>query len=162
MIAITVLSPDSSLSLSSMSAYGAIVGPLRSEDALLPSTLWLGPSSKEAKSGASLVSVHHLTLASTKSLIGLIDYLCSVFAQEVEDGMTYPQEGPIERQSFESYFFAGDVFVAISAPGGTLPDATAIDADNVHEIGVGIEEARNGRDWKECVAGFYYVRHLTR
>lgn len=145
-----------------MSAYGAIVGPLRSEDALLPSTLWLGRSSSDPKDGASLVSIHHLTLVSAEPLSGLIDYLCSVFAQVVEDGMTYPQEGPIEKQSFESYFFAGDVFVAISAPGGTIPEATTIDGEKVHEIGIGIEDARNGRDWKECVVGFYYVRFLIK
>jgi hypothetical protein len=124
-----------------MSAYGAIE---RTNATILPSTAWRGKNQ-------TLVTIHHLSLSTAKLLPGLIDYLGEVFAKEVEDGRTYPQEGPIDLDSFQKYFFAADVLVAIKgAHSDGFKDAA--------EVQIGIEEARNSRTWEECVSGYYYVR----
>lgn len=72
-------------------------------------------------------------------------------AKEIEDGMTYPQE-TMSPDAFESYFFSGDVFLAISSLGGASgPEGT--------ETNLTIQEARQERTWEECIAGYYYVGH---
>ncbi|KAK7045539.1 hypothetical protein VNI00_007371 [Paramarasmius palmivorus] len=124
-----------------MSAYGAIE---RNNATILPSTAWRDKNQ-------TLVTIHHLSLSTAKLLPGLIDYLGEVFAKEVEDGRTYPQEGPIDLDSFQKYFFAADVLVAIK---GTHSDGF----EDAAEVQIGIEEARNGRTWQECVSGYYYVK----
>jgi hypothetical protein len=73
-----------------------------------------------------------------------------VFAEEVESGLTYPQEGEMDQPSFENYFFAADVFVGIIGESLRADRAEA-------EIELDIDTARAGRRWHECVAGFYYV-----
>jgi hypothetical protein len=67
------------------------------------------------------------------------------FNEELERGNTYPQEGPLDRDAFLAYYFAADVFIgiAVSSETGDSPDS--------------IDAARNGREWKDCVVGCYYV-----
>lgn len=74
----------------------------------------------------------------------------AVMATEVEGGMTYPQES-MPADAFESYFFSGDVFLAISHSGNT-------GGSEGTETPLTIEEARQGRAWQESVAGYYYVQ----
>uniref|UniRef100_A0A0W0F105 N-acetyltransferase domain-containing protein n=1 Tax=Moniliophthora roreri TaxID=221103 RepID=A0A0W0F105_MONRR len=124
-----------------MSAYGAIK---RVNSMILPCTAWRSKN-------RTLVTIHHLDLSAAQLLPGLIGYLGGVFAKEVEDGRTYPQEGPIDIDSFQKYFFAADVLVAIKGDDfDGYQDAA--------EVQIGIEQARNGRPWEECVAGYYYVK----
>ncbi|KAF9268633.1 acyl-CoA N-acyltransferase [Marasmius fiardii PR-910] len=129
-----------------MSAYGTIE---RSESQLvLPSTIWSGNNRIE-------VTIHHLTLTTARPLPGLIEYLGAVFAKEVEDGRTYPQEGPIDLESFQKYFFAADVLVAIKRDHERSAGQYHSDGAEIEE---GIEETRKQRTWEDCVVGFYYVK----
>lgn len=154
-----------------MSAYGKITRSYRDNVLPLGTTLWLAQTSTPQQSGSdstsspvahrssSYLSIHHLTLESALGFVGLVEFLHATFAQVVEEGFTYPQEGDLTRDAFESYFFAGDVFVAITGNepqivlgGGLSSDVTDGEA---HEVG--LEGAQNGRHWVDCVAGFYYV-----
>lgn len=143
-----------------MSAYGAIPSP--SNRGPPPSaTIWpiqaarnVNPTVTHTNASSKWLTIHHLTLDSAQLLPGLIDYLNATFAQEVECGMTYPQEGEIGRAAFEGYFFAGDVFVGIPI----IADEIGWKRQGgVRLIDLGVEVARNGRAWEDCVGGFYYV-----
>lgn len=57
--------------------------------------------------------------------------------------------------AFEAYFFSADVLVAIKGPTG---EERSQDGMNVLTT---IDEARMGRSWEECVAGFYYGSIFT-
>jgi hypothetical protein len=147
-----------------MSAYGAIQKP-HQEDISLPTTTWLlnlkAPSNNVSGS-QSYVTVHHLTLVLAEALPGLLEYLASVFAKEVEDGMTYPQEGPMDIQMFKAYFFSGDVFVAISINSDPKThiyhESESQTPSDGAESELSITGARGERTWNDSIAGFYYVR----
>ncbi|KAJ7818187.1 hypothetical protein B0H14DRAFT_1376500 [Mycena olivaceomarginata] len=132
-----------------MSAYGAISRSSGVISAPLPATFWnvrraLGDSTQ-------YVTVHHIpTVAAARLHPGLVEYLGAVMATEVEGGMTYPQES-MPADAFESYFFSGDVFLAISHSGNT-------GGSEGTETPLTIEEARQGRAWQDSVAGYYYVK----
>ncbi|KDQ20009.1 hypothetical protein BOTBODRAFT_101861 [Botryobasidium botryosum FD-172 SS1] len=93
------------------------------------------------------VYVHHLRLATAPP--DLVALLHTEFVTELEIGFTYPQLGPISLDEFKAYFFARDVFVGIKAESGRIGEK--VDVSDV-------EEARNGRDWSECILGAYYVK----
>ena len=135
-----------------MSAYGEI--KRTSGTAPLPSTVWAPPAKDGVVEGDRTISIHHLTLAAARGLPGLLEYLGKVFAKEVEDGLTYPQEGEMAQTTFEAYFFAADVFVGIV--GQTSPSDVRPTSGN--EGPLDIHEAVAQRSWEECVAGYYYVR----
>jgi hypothetical protein len=131
-----------------MSAYGAITRPVAS--ALLAPTIWgCTPNNKRPNLLSKQLTIHHLTLATARSHQGLVDYLHTVLALDIEAGRTYPQETLEGEGVFEAYFFAADVFLAI------VGDREAI--EDVKEVNVSVEDSRNGRSWDDCVAGFYYV-----
>ncbi|EKM53410.1 uncharacterized protein PHACADRAFT_259773 [Phanerochaete carnosa HHB-10118-sp] len=134
-----------------MSAYGAVISRNRPA-APLASTAWL---CKPRASVPTHLTLHHLTLASASMLPGLVPYLHRCFADELERGATYPQEilpgEPYTQAQFETYYFAADVIVGIVGLGD------APDSDGAAVQG-GVEEARQGRGWEECVAGVYYVK----
>ncbi|KAG5652850.1 hypothetical protein H0H81_003413 [Sphagnurus paluster] len=133
-----------------MSAYGSIKRSSAANAALSPK-LW--PVASTASSESHHVTTYHLTLSIAQRLESLLAYLSAVFAQEVEDGLTYPQEGDMDRAAFEAYFFAADVFVGITCERG------AVQLDETREeVEPDIEKARAGRTWEECVAGFYYIK----
>lgn len=134
-----------------MSAYGAIQTPLRA-GGTMRSTLW-SPSTSDPSSS---VSIHHITLQTALALSGLLEYLHQSFAQVVEEGITYPQEGPYDQATFQSYFFAADVLVGILNVKGTSDDQAA--AEEPLETSLYITQAVAGRSWDESVIGFYYVR----
>lgn len=141
-----------------MSAYGAIRRPNHSGP--LPSTVWQLNAKRDSASdvGIGSLTIHHLTLSSAHTLRGLLEYLHAVFADELERGLTYPQEIlPGESYTldmFEAYYFSGDVLVAVLGDSeGPSPKA---DHDG-KEIPNGIDAARNGRRWEDCIAGCYYV-----
>ncbi|KAJ7772148.1 hypothetical protein DFH07DRAFT_803893 [Mycena maculata] len=132
-----------------MSAYGTIV---RSNSEFpsnpLPTTFW---DVRPTDAGQQrYVTIHHLSVSTAKSLDGLIEYLGVIMAKEIEDGMTYPQE-TMALDAFESYFFSGDVFLAIlhSGDNGGLEGT---------ETNLTIQDARQGRAWSDCVVGYYYVK----
>ncbi|KAF8967973.1 hypothetical protein BDZ97DRAFT_1655809 [Flammula alnicola] len=131
-----------------MSAYGDIKRVHNA--APLPATIWELSHRDGDRSG--YISVHHLTLATARALPGLLEYLGSVFAKEVEDGLTYPQEGEMAQGTFEAYFFAADVFVGVV---GTAPRTATTDAEHQK---LDIETERGGRTWEESIAGFYYIK----
>ncbi|KIM40288.1 hypothetical protein M413DRAFT_176172 [Hebeloma cylindrosporum] len=136
-----------------MSAYGDIK---RAQNAApLSSTVWvLPPRDPGSGTDTGYITVHHLTLATARAFPGLLEYLGGVFAKEVEDGMTYPQEGEMTQETFETYFFAADVFVAII--GGKSREITTSGAQEL--LNIGIETEKAGRTWNECIAGYYYIK----
>jgi hypothetical protein len=142
---------------SSMSAYGAIASTTSSRPPLA-STVW---PAKPSATGPSTLTLHHLTLARATELPGLLDCLHSAFAQIIEEGATYPQEilagEEYKRDSFDAYFFAGDVIVAIV---GHEETNHPVQGAPGQEVQVDIKAAAKGRPWEECVAGFYYARSL--
>jgi len=114
----------------------------------LPASIW---PVQAASDQGDFVSVHHLTLSTARHLEGLLDHLNAVFAKEIEDGLTYPQEGEMDRSTFEGYFFSADVFVGIIGGAGQIDRREG-------EVDVDIEVTRGGRPWDQCVAGFYYIK----
>jgi len=153
-----------------MSAYGAITRLASTET--LPTTLWEVPSKNIQSTDPTdkdTLTIHHLTLgsASQPALAGLIQYLHRTFAAEVEQGQTYPQETfpgePMTQAAFEAYFFAADVFVAITA---SVPNPNSLNTEGANSnhdgtvvtVPTGVDEARAGRSWEECVGGFYYIK----
>lgn len=150
-----------------MSAYGDIKRTQSSGS--LASTTWT--LEKRAlgtvdTSDAEYITVHHLTLKAAREHPGLSEYLGAVFAKEVEDGMTYPQEGDMPQATFEAYFFAADVFLGIvgkpAASQSSLGTATGNLADGSSNSAPGLTEERAGRSWEDCVAGYFYVSILGR
>ncbi|TFY82367.1 hypothetical protein EWM64_g1639 [Hericium alpestre] len=141
-----------------MSAYGAISHPAASSGPLA-STIWKLPAARPGKPASPFghLTIHHLTLSSAAHLEGLVDFTYRVFAEEVAQGTTYPQEasgGEYTREAFEAYFWAGDVFLAI----GGIGDSGHASAEAASHTQTGMEEARAGRTWEECAIGFYYVK----
>ena len=136
-----------------MTAYGAtITAPINRPVALLPPTVWELPEPTALGKPATpfrRLSLHHLRLDDARALSGLVEYTHRVFTAEVEAGRTYPQEAlPHTRPTFEAYFWAVDVVVAI----GTVKNG-----DN----GGGpddVEAARGGRSWEDALVGFYYIK----
>ncbi|KAI0941689.1 hypothetical protein AcW1_003507 [Taiwanofungus camphoratus] len=143
-----------------MSAYGAIPKPSCSETSCpLPSTLWHLKSKDTCSTSHNYVTIHHLTLATARALSGLLPYLHAVFADELERGLTYPQEilpgETYTQDTFETYYFAADVLVAVIGEIDLLKKPKGNDGS---EVQCGIEEATNGRKWENCIAGCYYVK----
>ena len=133
-----------------MSAYGEIRRGSTSSISILPSTIWGSKSHGSDSDGR--ITVHHLTLSTARQLPGLLGYLNRIFANEIKNGQTYPQEGEMAQVTFEAYFFAADVFVGIF---GGLSKECMTEGGNAE---VDIDDARATRSWEECVAGYYYVR----
>ena len=131
-----------------MSAYGSIKRPELLDT--LPCKSWRLTSTPDSQPGC-YVTTHHLTHSSAHRLTGLLEHLTMVFAEEVDRGLTYPQEGEMDQSTFENYFFAADVFVGIVGASSSRTDGTEA------EIALDIDTARAGRSWDECIAGFYYV-----
>lgn len=134
-----------------MSAYGTIARPTTSTIPIA-STYWICETRNVHKATSERpgpdtlgLTVHHLTLATARALPGLIEHLYSVFALDIEAGLTYPQETLDGQEAFESYFFAADVFVGIVC-------------EHISEVvKLDIEQSKGDRSWQGCVAGFYYV-----
>lgn len=149
-----------------MSAYGALSRPARSTNFHLPATTWRHPRDPHA----AAVTVFHLDpsaigLASGADAgvgehAGLFDYLHAVFADEVDKGLTYPQEDMRDPETFKAYFFAADVVIALlcdSEGAGVTHNTGSADGDGL-EVDVNIERVRAGRPWDACVVGFYYIK----
>ncbi|KAG8932129.1 hypothetical protein FRC01_000243 [Tulasnella sp. 417] len=98
-------------------------------------------SSLDDNNTPAYLSVHHVTLATTPP--DLEDILYQEFSDEVARGNTFPQQSPTSKDHFHTYFFAHDVFVALQtdspSPGTTL------------------EDVRAGRQWNQCLQGFFYI-----
>jgi len=117
----------------------------------LTPTIWNSQSFRDSDTSGH-ISVHHFTLATARALPGLLEYLGAIFAKEVADGMTYPQEEDMGQDKFEAYFFSADVFVGIV---GSLP-RTIISGSE--QSNLEIEQERAGRTWDDCIAGYYYIK----
>ncbi|KAI0079281.1 hypothetical protein K474DRAFT_1705765 [Panus rudis PR-1116 ss-1] len=138
-----------------MSAYGAISRAGRPTSPL-PTTVWhLNP---KAAGSPTYVTLHHLTLSTARERLGLIPYLHTSFAEELERGMTYPQEilqGELyTRDMFETYWLAADALVAIIGNDNTFVEGKA----DGSVVDISIDDAMNGRTWADCIAGTYYVK----
>lgn len=150
-----------------MSAYGAISKPIY-QSILLSPTLWRvkSKSNSGVAAPAQYVVMFHLTLAAATSHEGLVDFMHNEFADEIERGDTYPQEAlPGERltkEAFVSYYFAADVLLGLVTSEDDLlklgASCSDLDEETGKEIQTDFDAVRAGRDWKDCVAGFYYVR----
>ncbi|KAI0776276.1 hypothetical protein BD413DRAFT_469258 [Trametes elegans] len=141
-----------------MSAYGAISSRSASP---LASTTWQLASKKP--DAPKYLTIHHLTLKTAAAFPGLIDYLHRVFTDELEGGLTYPQEilpgQPYTRAQFEAYWFAADVLVAVAAqPQQVGAGADPLDAPDGSAVQIGFAEAVGGRVCEEAIAGCYYVK----
>ncbi|KLO17623.1 hypothetical protein SCHPADRAFT_846113 [Schizopora paradoxa] len=151
-----------------MSAYGAIERSWTSRT--LRSTIWKAPSRASSDEAEQFVVLFHLTLRDTEqqSRDGLVAFMHNEFADEIERGQTYPQEtAPGSRytlDAFTAYFFAADVFVGLICASDCLLQAgideekIRVDAVEFLEAEVDFDSIRNGRDWGDCVAGFYYIK----
>ncbi|KAF5348702.1 hypothetical protein D9758_006778 [Tetrapyrgos nigripes] len=138
-----------------MSAYGTFTRSTGDYQlgAILPSTIWCtNVSSSNNTPDRPYITIHHVTLTNALPAPGLISHLASVFGAVVEEGRTYPQEDVITVDSFEKYFFAEDVFIAVQAMG------TINSEKDASVTSLTLDEARNGREWETCVVGFYYVK----
>jgi len=77
-----------------MSAYGAITVTANAPVDLLPPTTWdllPRPAGKPASPFRHL-AIHHLRLDTARADPGLLEYTHHVFAAEIEEGRSYPQE----------------------------------------------------------------------
>lgn len=119
-----------------MSAYGTISAPLTRPKAPLATRSY----PLKAKPGHTILVLHLTRQTAPSELVGLLH---EEFEQELESGKTYPQEGPMDRATFESYFFAADVFVGMIVPNES---AAALE-------GADVEKIRDGRSWDESVVG---------
>ena len=138
-----------------MSAYGTF-SSVR-QHVSLQSTIWsVQPRPSTVKPDPTHVTIHHLTLLTATPLQDLVAVLHEWFAGVVEEGTTYPQEAELGRDAFEAYFFSADVLVAVL--GCDEDELLSEGSGDGQSVDIGIEQARYGRSWKECVAGFYYVR----
>ncbi len=138
-----------------MSAYGAISRPACASSETLPATQWSLPRIKQHV--PTYVTAFHLKLETARGLPGLLPYLFSIFVREISHGRTYPQEfRPGEtytREMFERYFFEADVILGIISAVQPEEQTTMVPFD----VAVEIAQSLGGREWEECVAGFYYV-----
>ncbi|OBZ69727.1 hypothetical protein A0H81_10425 [Grifola frondosa] len=86
-----------------------------SSTGFLPSTKWHLKGKRP--DSPKYLTIHHLKLATALAQPGLVEYLHKVFADELERGLTYPQEilpgENYSREMFEGYYLAGDVLVAV-------------------------------------------------
>lgn len=153
-----------------MSAYGVFSRPARSSN--LPATAWSHP--RDPRSTVILFHVDPSTLVDAHRYPGLFEYLHAVFADEVETGLTYPQEDMRDPDAFRAYFFAADLMIAIVAAGDAhgpritpdprphpLAEPVASEVGVEVEVNVDLEAARAERSWDACVVGFYYVCDIS-
>lgn len=131
-----------------MSAYGPSTPRQTNGPLISTKFLTLKPSGTHNRS--QLLSVHHLTGATIPSALAAILY--NIFQDELERGATYPQEYPMTRSAFDVYFLGNDFFVGILHPDDFVPPSQET------QIQFSVEEARNDRQWADCVAGAYYVK----
>ncbi|KAG9118775.1 hypothetical protein FRC07_006541 [Ceratobasidium sp. 392] len=123
-----------------MSAYGTISLPLNRPTQPLETRSY--PFGK--KTGFTILVLHVTRQSAPTELIGLLH---EEFEQELEDGQTYPQEGPMDRATFEGYFFAADAFVGL-----------VVADEQVSALAhKSIEEMRAGRSWDESVVGLLII-----
>jgi hypothetical protein len=134
-----------------MSAYGHLQ---RTNSKILSSTSW-PLRVKGSQSVADRLTLFHLTLDTVKTHSGLVDYLQSVFSDVIEEGQTYPQEDRVTTESFESYFFSGDVFVAVLRQDNATEWPGSSERDNPIVVNQTIHSSSN---WEKSIAGFYYVK----
>ncbi|WWC62075.1 uncharacterized protein I303_104665 [Kwoniella dejecticola CBS 10117] len=118
-----------------MSAYGAIAapeskGPLGIRSYPLP------------VDGLSLVT-YPITGADAPEEV--IQYLYKVFAEELEGGKTYPQEGPISFEGFTTYFFGSTTIVGVVQ-------------SSSEEIKRTLGEALVGKVLEDALGGCYYIK----
>lgn len=69
--------------------------------------------------------------------------------------MTYPQLPPTTLDTFTSYFFSGGTVIVGLVSGA---DETEEEGEIADMQEVSLEEMRSGRDWKNCLGGFFYVK----
>lgn len=139
-----------------MSAYGPIGSASRTATPL-PTTRWrLNPTSKFTPAPNSYLTIHHVTLATASAIPGLVEYLHKTFADELERGLTYPQEilpgETYTLEAFQAYYFAADVLVAVV---GGSADREVVDGE---EVELSLSKAIDGKTLEESVAGCYYVK----
>ncbi|KAI9459963.1 hypothetical protein HD554DRAFT_1599688 [Boletus coccyginus] len=144
-----------------MSAYGALSRSARASPLRLPTTAWLHPRDPQ-----TTITLFHFDSSAIGDALSpsLFNHLHAVFADEVDKGLTYPQEDVRDPDLFRAYFFAADVVIAIMGLGpqeaysGLSALGSEQDDDVPREVEVDLERARAGRSWDECVVGFYYVK----
>ncbi|ODN82090.1 hypothetical protein L202_02404 [Cryptococcus amylolentus CBS 6039] len=122
-----------------MSAYGAIAAPKQLGE--LP-ILTFPLSTPEL----ALVTY---PVAGAEAPDELLKYLYSIFSDELDEGITYPQEGPLTYEQFVAYFFAATTIVGVIQP---------VDSEGRAETSGGLEGARAGRTWEEAAGGCYYIK----
>ena len=131
-----------------MSAYGPIGSASRTAT-LLPTTRWrLNPTSKFTPAPNSYLTIHHVTLATASAIPGLVGYLRKTFADELERGLTYPQEilpgETYTLEAFQAYYFAADVLVAVV---GGSADREVVDGE---EVELSLSKAIDGKTGGVC------------
>ena len=141
-----------------MSAYGAIARP-HPTSAQLPTLIYPLASDPSTKFAA----IHIPAPASEHLPDDLLDFLHTTFAEELERGRTYPQEGPIDRDAFKSYFGGSDLVLGLTLAASTqfenatFPDPKPEAVDDAQVSTLSLNAARGERPWADCLVGAYYV-----
>ena len=141
-----------------MSAYGAIARP-HPTSAQLPTLIYPLASDPSTKFAA----IHIPAPASEHLPDDLLDLLHTTFAEELERGRTYPQEGPIDRDAFKSYYGGSDLVLGLTLAASTqfenatFPDPKPEAVDEAQVSTLSLEAARGKRQWVDCLVGAYYV-----
>ncbi|KAH8828240.1 hypothetical protein DL96DRAFT_1602382 [Flagelloscypha sp. PMI_526] len=133
-----------------MSPYGASEHPVNRPQQT--STTWPIRSTP-----SHTIVIHHLTLKTAQEHPGLIPFINQVFNDTLEDGQTYPQETVMDQQSFEQYFFAADVFVAVYAD-AEASEKVPTEISVPETTSLSFDATRKDRPWDQCLAGFFYVK----
>ncbi|KAI9508536.1 hypothetical protein F5148DRAFT_1148949 [Russula earlei] len=166
-----------------MSAYGTFTATSTSVD-LLPSTIWDLPQPVRDKPASPFrrLAMHHLRLDRARTLPDLLEYTHRVFAAEIEEGRTYPQETDGLGRGSGSDSRGGDGMLSSGVEDASTADrevytraayeayfwagdvivAIGTEDDAAHGEGTGrggnVEASRGGRSWEEALVGFYYVK----
>lgn len=157
-------------------AYGHVPRPAGSDPSTLRPRLYALPERAQTPERQAVVIVPfnaegvgqsaYATAASSgerKALLppkALIEYLASVFNDELERGVTYPQRGPMELAEFEGYFLGYDLLVGffLSSSQVSSLSSTALPEDGLEVSDVSSLPDLSSLKYDAEVAGFYYIK----
>jgi len=90
----------------------------------------------------------------------LVEYLASVFNDELERGVTYPQRGPMGLAEFEGYFLGYDLLVGFFLSSNQLSalSSTAVPEDGLEVSDVSSLPDLSSLNYSTEVAGYYYIK----
>ncbi|SOV03009.1 related to l-azetidine-2-carboxylic acid acetyltransferase [Ustilago sp. UG-2017a] len=90
----------------------------------------------------------------------LTEYLASVFNDELERGITYPQQGPMQLSEFEGYFLGYDLLVGFFLSSSQLSalSSTAVPEEGLEVSDVSSLPDLSSLEYTTQVGGYYYIK----